>query len=135
MTGIWWALSIMEVRKQLGLGIGSKPNAQNPIPKQHFENNNIFFVLNLKLQIIRAAQGHWSCTPANWNSCFYSYTYKKTYLAVHYFTKRDLFCQFVDRKVTRLGPYYYLFAGDTSQVSIFSLHKIKMNKEHRLLIL
>ena len=30
---------------------------------------------------------------------------------------------------------YYLLAGDTSQVSIFSLHKIKMNKEHRLLIL
>ena len=29
------------------------------------------------------ALGHWSCTPVQWNSYFYSYTYEKTYLAVH----------------------------------------------------
>ena len=49
---------------------------------------------------------------------------KKTYLAVH-FTKGCFFCQFVDTNVVGLMPKYYLLAGDTSQVSIFSLHKIK----------
>ena len=43
-------------------------------------------------------------------------------------------CQIVDRKVMGLGPKYYLLAGDTSQVSIFSLRKIKMSKQHRLFI-
>ena len=63
-------------------------------------------------------------------------THEKTYLTVH-FTKAKgcLFCQVIDRKVTGLGSNYYLLAGDTSQVSIFFLHKIKMNKQHRLFIL
>ena len=42
--------------------------------------------MDFKLQIIRLAQGHWSCTPTPQNSYFYSYTYEKTYLAV-YFSK------------------------------------------------
>ena len=33
---------------------------------------------------------------------------------------QSVFCQFVDRKVVGLMPKYYLLAGDTSQVSIFS---------------
>ena len=58
---------------------------------------------------------------------------KKTYLAVH-FTKGRFFCQFVDKKVVDFIPKYYLFAGDTSQVSIFSLHKIKTTKQHRFIL-
>ena len=53
----------MEVGQQLGWGIASKLKAQNP--KQHFKDNNIFFVLNFKLQIIRLPQGHCSCTPTH----------------------------------------------------------------------
>ena len=34
ITSPWWVLSIIEVRKQLGWGIGSKPNAQDS--KQNF---------------------------------------------------------------------------------------------------
>ena len=34
-----------------------------------------------------------------------------------------------------LVPKYYLLAGDTSQVSIFSSHKIKMSKQRGLFIL
>ena len=57
---------------------------------------------------------------------------KKTYLAVH-FTKGCSY-QFVDKKVVGLMPKYYPLAGDTSQVSIFSLRKIKMSKQHRFIL-
>ena len=90
------------------------------------KRSNIFKIasfLKLKLQIIRLAQGQWSCTPTLLNSYFYSYTFEKTYLAVH-FTK-GCFCQFVDRKFVGLMPKYYLLVGDTSQVSIFSLTQDK----------
>ena len=53
-------------------------------------------------------------------SYFYSYTYQKTYLAVH-FIKECFFYQFFDRKVVGLVPEYYVLAGDTSHVSIFSI--------------
>ena len=118
----------MEVRKQLGWGIASKSKAQNPKQSNIFKIRTSF--LNLKLQINRLlAQGHWSCTPTHY---FYSYTYIKTYLAVH-FTK-GCFWQFVDRKVVGLMQKYYLLAGDINQVSIFSLRKIKMNKQHRFIL-
>ena len=55
---------------------------------------------------------------------------KETYLAVH-FTKGVFFCQFVNTKVEGLMPRYYLLAGDTSHVSIFSLHNIKISNQHR----
>ena len=51
------------------------------------------------------------------------------------FYQRVFFCQFVDTKVVGLLPKYYLLAADTSQDSIFSLHQIKMSKQHRLFIL
>ena len=45
------------------MGYSFKTKAQNP------KQNNIFKIrtsfLNLKLQIIRLAQGHWSCTPTH----------------------------------------------------------------------
>ena len=50
----------MEVRQQLGWGMTSKPKAQNPKQSNNFKKITSF--LNLKLQIIRLAQGHWSCT-------------------------------------------------------------------------
>ena len=56
-------------------------------------------------------------------SYFYSYTYEKTSLAVH-FTKECFFCQFVGMKVTlwvQCQSIYYLLTVDTSDVSIFSL--------------
>ena len=96
--------------------------------------------LNFKLQIIRLSQRQWSCTPTHKTSYFYSYTYEKSYLAVH-FTKE---CFFVKLLTGKLASYefsaecrstYHLFAGDTSLVSIFSLYKIKMSKLHRLFIL
>ena len=34
-----------------------------------------------------------------------------------------------------LAPKYYLLAGDTSQVSVLLLHKIKMSKQSGLFIL
>ena len=58
---------------------------------------------------------------------------KKTYLAV--ILQNDvLFCQFVDRKVLSLMPKYYLLLGETSQISIFSLQKIKISKQHRFIL-
>ena len=48
--------------------------------------------------------------------------------------KGVFFCQFVDRKVMGLMPKYYLLAGDTSQFSIFPLHKIKISKQHRFIL-
>ena len=65
--------------------------------------------LNYKLQIIRLAQGHWSCKLTHQNSYFYSQTFEKIYLAVN-FTKGCFFCQFVDRKVMGLMAKYYLLA-------------------------
>ena len=61
----------------LGWGIGSNPKVQNPKKSSNFKKKTSF--LNLKLHIIRLAQGHWSYTPTR---CFYSYTYEKTCLAV-----------------------------------------------------
>ena len=55
---------------------------------------------------------------------------KNRYLAVH-FTKGCFFCQFVDRKVVGLVPKYFLLAGDTSQVSTFSLLKLNISKSRR----
>ena len=75
--------------------------------------------MNLKLQIIRVGQGHWSCTASHYNSYFCCCTYEKTILGVH-FTK-GCFCQFVDRNVVSLMLKYYLLAGDTRKVSIFFL--------------
>ena len=53
----------MEVRQQLGWDIASKPKAQNS------KQNNIFkkrtYFLNLKLHIIRLAQGQCICTAAH----------------------------------------------------------------------
>ena len=106
----------------------NQAKAQNP--KQHkITTSFLFWIWSSK-----SLKGHWSCTPTHWNSCFYSYTYEKTYYLALHFTKRCFFCQFVDRKVTGLGPNYYLLPGDTSQVSIFSLYKIKMSKQNRLFI-
>ena len=90
-------------------------------PAQTPKQSNIFKIitslLNLKLQIIRLAQGHWSWTKTHENRCFIATPMKKTYLAVH-FTK-VCFCQFADRKVVGLMPKYYLLAGDTSQGFFF----------------
>ena len=89
--------------------------------------------LNFTLHIIRLAQGHLNCTPTHWNSYFYSYTYEKTFVAVH-FTKRYFLSELTNRKVMGLVWRYNLLAGDTSQVSIFSMHKIKMSKQHRFIL-
>ena len=67
-------------------------------------------------------------------SYFYSYTYEKTYLVVQ-FTKGCFFVNFLTEKLWVLGPKYYLLTGDTAKFQIFSLHKIKMSKQHRLFIL
>ena len=40
------------------MGIASKPKAQNPTQSSIFKKRTSF--MNLKLQIIRLAQGHWS---------------------------------------------------------------------------
>ena len=45
------------------MGIASKPKAQNPKQSNTCKTRTSF--LNLKLQIIRSAQGHWSCTPTH----------------------------------------------------------------------
>ena len=54
--------------------------------------------LNYKLQIIRLAQGHWSCMPTHQNSYCFSHTFVKTYLAVH-FTKRCFFVNLLAGKL------------------------------------
>ena len=100
--------------------MGHSFKTKNTKPKQNNIFKKITSFLNLKLQIIRLPQGHWTCTPTHYNSYFCSCTYEKTYLAVH-FIKDFFFCQFVDRKVVDLMPKYYLLAADTSQVSIFFL--------------
>ena len=58
---------------------------------------------------------------------------KKIYLAVH-FAKGCFFVNLLTEKLWGLVPKYYLLAGDTSRVSIFSLHKIKMSKQRGLFI-
>ena len=65
------------------------------------------------------AQGHWSCRTIHWNSFLYSFTYEKTWVAVHFTRWWLLFCQFVDRNVVDLMSKYSLFSWDANQVSIF----------------
>ena len=104
-----------EITTQLGWGIPSKPKPQNPKQSNIFKKRTSF--LNFKAQILRLARKHWSCTSSHQDSYFYSYTYEKTYLAVHFI--KECFCQFVDRKIVDLMPKYYLVDGDTSQVYFF----------------
>ena len=40
---------------------------------------------------------------------------------------KDIFYQFVDKKVVGLMSQYSLLGGHTNQASIFSLHKMKMS--------
>ena len=99
--------------------------------QKHKIQSNILKVttsfLTFKQHIIRLTQGHWSCTP----------THYKTAIFIAAPMKKNLFsiCQFVDREVMGLVRKYYLLPGYTSQVSIFSLHKIKMSKQRELFIL
>ena len=114
------------------MGIASKPKVQNLRQSNIFKKRTSF--LNLKLQIIRLPQGHWSYTPTNYNSYFCSCTYEKNIFSSSFY-QRVFFCQFVDRNVVGLMPKYYLLAGDTSQIFIFfSLHKIKISKQHRFIL-
>ena len=102
--------------------------------KRHkFRRNNFkittFLVLNFKLKIIRLPQDTCTptpliCTPTPWNNCFYSYIYEKRYSAVHFTKKGVCFVNLLTEKLW----VYYLLAEDTSQVYIFSLHKIKLSK-------
>ena len=57
-----------------------------------------FLRTSLKLQIIRLAQGKCPCTPTHWKSYYYSYTYEKTNLAVH-FTKMYFFVNLLAEKL------------------------------------
>ena len=93
-------------------------DAQNP--KQRFQDKNIFFVLNFKLQIIRLAQGHWSCMPIHWNSCFRSYAYEKNIFGCSFY-QTVFVLSICWQKSTGLGPNCYLIAEDKSQVYIFFL--------------
>ena len=61
----------------------------------------------------------------------YSCNYSK---AVHFKKGCFLFCRFVDRKVVGLMPRYHLLAGDTGQISIFSLYNTKTSKQHRYIL-
>ena len=99
--------------------------------KQHFSEKNIF--LNLKQQIIGLAQGQWSCMPTHSNSYFCSCFCKKNIFSSSFY-QRVLFCKFADKKVVGSMSKYYLLARDRSQVSIFSLHKIKISKQHRFIL-
>ena len=40
-----------------------------------------------------------------------------------------MLCQLVERKVLGSAPKYFLFAGDTTQVSTFFLRNKKMSKK------
>ena len=55
------------------------------------------------------------------NSYFHSFTYEKTYLAVHLTSGYIFFENFLaDRKAVYSTPKYYLFPGDKNQASVFS---------------
>ena len=66
------------------------------------------------------------------NSYFCSCTYAKHIL--HFFLPKVVFVSLLIKKVVVFMPKYYLLAGDTSQVFIFSLHKIKMSKQHSFIL-
>ena len=51
---------------------------------------------------------------------------KITYSFQHFILPTCIFCHFVSRKAVGLTRKCFLFAADSSQVSIFFLHKIKM---------
>ena len=107
-------------------GIASKPKAQNP--KQHFQDEYIFFEPQ--------AADHQVCTRT---LELYADSLKQLFLQLHLRKKyiqqftlpKVFFCKFVDRIFAGLMPKYYLLAGDSSQVSIFFLHKIKISKQDR----
>ena len=70
------------------------------------------------------------------NSYFYSFTYiKNIFSSSSYQWGVGFFVNLLtDRKVVDSTPKYSLLVGDTNQVSIyFSLHKIQMSKQHRLI--
>ena len=84
-----------------GVATVSKPKVQNPKQSYIFKKRTSF--LNLKLQIIRLAKGHWSYMSTHYNNYFVAAPMKKkTYLASSSFDQRLFFCQFVDRKVVGL---------------------------------
>ena len=83
-------------------------------------------LLNFKLQIISLGTGTGVARQVLKTAIFLATAMKNIFSSSFY--QRVFLCQIVDKKVVGLVPKYYLLAGDTSQVSIFSLHKIKMSK-------
>ena len=89
--------------------------------KDSLETRAVFLIFSLELEISGVAIQRIHQNSEKW----------WLLIGIGHFTKR-CFCQFGDRKVVGLMPKYYLLARDTNQVSIFSLHKIKTSKQHRL---
>ena len=84
----WPMVSFIHKGSEITTWIGSNFKTKSTNSKATFLRKTSF--LNFKFQIIRLGQGQWSCTPTHLDSYFYSYTYEKTYLAVH-FTKGYFF--------------------------------------------
>ena len=79
--------------------MGHSFKTKNTKPKQNNIFKKITSFLNLKLQIIRLPQGHWTCTPTHYNSYFCSCTYEKTYLAVHFIKEFFFFVNLLTEKL------------------------------------
>ena len=78
--------------------------------------------MNLKLQINKLAQGHWSCMEAQ-KQIFFIATPMKKHIQ-----------QFISPKSVFVSLEYCLIAGDTNQVATFFRNKIKMSKQHRFIL-
>ena len=80
-------------------------------------------------QIIRLAQGHWSCTSSHQNSYFYSCTYEKTYVGSSLFHQRVIFVNLLIEKLygfsAKVLSTCWIYMPD---FYFFSLHKIKTSK-------
>ena len=114
----------MAVRQQLGLGVASKPKAENP--KQHFQDKNTFFESREVASCISYdQQKDTGVVHQLTKTAIFIATLMKKYIQQFILLKVISFFQFVDRKVVGLMSKYYLYAADTTQVSIFFLIKDK----------
>ena len=71
------------------------------------------------------AQGHWSCRTIHWNSFLYSFTYEKTWVAVHFTRWWLLFLSICWQKRCEFDvKIFSVFLKMQTKFLFFFLHKI-----------
>ena len=127
-------VSVIHNGSEITTWMGYSFKSKSTKSKTTFLRQRISF-LNLKLQIIRLAQGHWRGTTTHYNNCFYSIIFTTAPMKKHILQlilPKNVFLSIFWQKSRGFNAKYYLLAGDSSQV--FFPNKIKMNKQHRFIL-